>query len=167
MRITDLIPWRTSRRDVAVRTEPADPIRAFRQDIDRAFENFWRIMPSLLPALSQSEFADTVRVDVSDSGKEVTVTAELPGLTEDDVSVSIVDGELTIRGEKRTDRQSEDDGLIVRERAYGAFERTLPLPVGVDPDAAGATFKNGLLTVVLPKTAEALANVKRIPVQAG
>ena len=167
MRITDLIPWRTSRRDVAVRTEPADPIRAFRLDIDRAFENFWRIMPSSFPVLSQSEFADTVRVDVSDSGKEVTVTAELPGLTEDDVSVSIVDGELTIRGEKRTDRQSEDDGLIVRERAYGAFERTLPLPEGVDPDAAGATFKNGLLTVVLPKTAEALANVKRIPVQAG
>lgn len=167
MRITDLVPWRGSRRDVPVRTEPTDPIRAFRQDIDRAFEKFWRIIPSSFPTLGQSQFADVVRVDVSDSGKEVTVTAELPGLTEDDVNVSIVDGELTIRGEKRTDRQSEGDGLIVRERAYGAFERTLPLPEGVDPDAAIAIFKNGLLTVVLPKTAEALANVKRIPVQAG
>jgi HSP20 family protein len=167
MTIADLIPWRASRRDVAVPTEPADPIRAFRQDIDRAFENFWRIVPSSFPALTHSGFADVVRIDVSDSGKEVTVTAELPGLTEDDVTVSIADGELTMRGEKKTERESEGDGLIVRERAYGAFERTLPLPEGVDIDAVNATFKNGLLTVVLPKTAEAIANIKQIPVRAG
>ncbi len=72
-----------------------------------------------------------------------------------------------IRGERRTDRKTEDGGLIVHDRVYGAFQRTLQLPDGVDADAARATFKDGILTIEVPKTAESIANSQRIPVQAG
>ena len=87
----------------------------------------------------------------SDNGKEVTVTAELPGMSDADVDVSISDGQLTIRGEKKSDREAEENGVLVRERIYGAMERTVPLPDGVDPDAAKATFTNGVLTIVIPE----------------
>lgn len=167
MKITDLIPWRSSRPDGALQTEALHPIQAFRQDIDRAFDNFWRMLPLSVPTLGRSGARDPVRVDVSDSDKEVTISAELPGLSEDDISVFVRDGELTIRGEKRTDRQAEDGEVIVRERVYGTFERTIQLPDGVDGDAARASFKNGVLAIELPKTAASVASVKRIPVQAG
>ena len=166
MKITDLIPWSGTGRDVGPQTGPVDPLRALRQDIDRAFEQFWRMLPSPFPEFAPSA-PDSVRLDVSDSDKAITVTAELPGLSEDDIELSISEGSLTIRGERSTDRKTEDGGLIVRERAYGSFQRTLQLPDGVDADAASATFKNGILTIEVPKTVESIPSIQRIPVQAG
>lgn len=167
MRITDLVPWRGSGRDVTARTAPTDTVRGLQQDIDRAFENFWRMMPYPLSAIDQLPQVDPVRVDVSDNGKEITVTAELPGMSAEDIDVSISDGLLTIRGEKRSDRETETDGFLVKERAYGAIERTVPLPDGIDPDAAKATFKSGVLTLAIPRLPDLQADTKRIPVQAG
>lgn len=167
MRITDLIPWRGTSRDVAARTPPTDPVRALQLDVDRAFDQFWRMAPNPFASLGRLEQTDIVRVDVEDNGKEVAVTAELPGMSDADVDVSISEGLLTIRGEKKSDRESEKDGILVRERIYGTVERTVPLPDGIDPDAAKATFKNGVLRIAIPKSAELQADTKRIPVQAG
>ncbi len=89
MKITDLIPWINSGRDVSPQTEPAEPFRALRQDIDRAFEQFWRMLPSSFPAPA-SAASDSIRVDVSDSDKAVTITAELPGLSEETSSFQSV-----------------------------------------------------------------------------
>lgn len=166
MKITDLVPWRGSRRDVPARTSRMDPVGALQLDVDRAFDNFWRMVRFPLPdfgSLDQTE----VRVDVSDDGKAVTVAAELPGMTESDVDVSVDGGFLRIRGEKKSDRKTDEDGVSIRERTYGFVERVVPLPDGVEPDAAKATFKNGVLTVVIPKSAEARTDRKRISVQAG
>lgn len=110
---------------------------------------------------------ELVRVDVADNGNAITVTAELPGMSDADIDVSIRDGRLTIRGEKKSDRGSEENGVLVKERVYGAISRTVPLPDGIDADAARATFANGVLTVVIPKSADVQADTKRIPVQAG
>lgn len=166
MKVTDLIPSNNSGRDVGPQGEPVDPLRALRHDIDRAFEQFWRMLPS--PFLQSAPSApDSVRVDVIDNNKVVTVTAELPGLSEDDIELSISDDFLTIRGERRTDRKTDDGGVIVHERVYGAFQRTLLLPDGVYADAASASFKNGILTIEIPKTPESIASIRRIPVQAG
>ncbi|MEO3385388.1 Hsp20/alpha crystallin family protein [Mesorhizobium sp. CAU 1741] len=167
MKITDLIPWRGSAREVAPQAAPMDPMRALQLDVDRAFDHFWRMVPSPFTTLARLPQADAVRVDVHDTGTEVSVSAELPGMSDADVDVSISDGMLTIRGEKKSDRESEEDGVFVRERLYGAIERTVPLPDGVDPDAAKATFRNGVLTIAIPKSAEFQASTKRIPVQAG
>ncbi|CAH0342584.1 Hsp20/alpha crystallin family protein [Rhizobium sp. CECT 9324] len=167
MRITDIVPWRGSGRDVTARTAPMDPVRGLQLDVDRAFENFWRMMPYPFSAIDRLPWVDTVRVDVADSGKEITVTAELPGMNDTDIEVSISDGLLTIRGEKKSDHEAETNGILVSERTYGAMERTVPLPDGIDPDGAKATFRNGVLTLVIPRSPELQADTKRIPVQAG
>lgn len=167
MRITDIVPWRSSGREILNRSEPMDPVRGLQLDVDRAFENFWRMVPFPFPTLDRLQPRDSVRVDVGDGGKEITVTAELPGMNEADIDVSINDGLLTIRGVKKSDREAEKNGVLIRERTYGAMERTVPLPDGIDPKAAKATFRNGVLTLVIPKSPEMQADTQRIPVQAG
>ena len=108
------------------------------------------------------------RVDVRETDKEVEVVAELPGMDEADVDVSVAAGMLTIRGEKKSEREERRrKGYILRERSFGRIERVVPLPEGLDLDSAKATFKNGVLTVRIAKTAEAQRAVKRIPVQRG
>ena len=109
------------------------------------------------------------RVDVRETDNEVEIVAELPGMEEGDVDVSIAEGMLTIRGEKRSEREEreEGNGYILRERSFGRIERLVPLPEGLDLDSAEATFKNGVLTVRIAKTAEAQRAAKRIQVQRG
>jgi len=167
MKITDLSPWRGTGRDLATRTKASDPIRALQLDVDRAFDHFWRMVPFPFGTLGPSEQADPVRVDVSDNGKEVAVTAELPGMSDADLDVSISDGLLTIRGEKKSDHEAEGNGMLLRERIYGVVERTVPLPNGLDPDAAKATFTNGVLNILIPRSADVQADTKQISVQAG
>jgi HSP20 family protein len=167
MKITDLVPWRGPGRDVAARSAATDPVHALQLDVDRAFNHFWRMV--LNPFASVGSFAQTesVRVDVSDDGRTITVTAELPGMSEADVEVLVNDGQLTIRGEKKSEREGEENGVLVKERVYGTIERTVPLPVGIDAGAAKATFSNGVLTIVIPRSADARTEARRIPVQAG
>lgn len=169
MKITDLVPWRGFARDDAspTMTTTTDPMRALQMDVDRAFDHFWRMVPAPFATFGRVPQVDAVRVDVDDTGKAVTVTAELPGMSEADVDVSVSDGVVTIRGQKKSDRDTENGGVLVRERVYGFVERAVPLPDGVDPDAAEASFSNGVLTIVIPKSAELQARTKHIPVQAG
>ena len=81
--------------------------------------------------------------------------------------MSVSEGSLRIRGEKRMDNELRDAGVVMRERSYGVVERIVPLPEGIEPNAAQATFKNGVLTLVIPKAADFQSNEKHIPVQAG
>src|SRR3546814_5339123 len=92
----------------------------------------------------------------SETDKEIRVTAELPGLDEKDVEITVEDGALTLRGEKRSEVEDKDRGYS--ELSYGRFERRIGLPKGVDRDQANATFRNGVLTVTLPKTEAANEN---------
>ncbi|GLS28456.1 Hsp20/alpha crystallin family protein [Mesorhizobium albiziae] len=91
---------------------------------------------------------------------------ELPGIDQEDVDVSLTDRALTIKGEKKSEREESRKGYHVSERSYGSFYRSIPLPSGVDTDKANAEFKNGVLTVSLPKTREALSRGKKIEVKA-
>ena len=165
--IRDIIPWSRGGREVSVRRESEDPMVALQSEFDRVFENFWRAFD--LPMLSGGNggFADVLapRIDIRETDKSVEVTAELPGLDEGDVDISVAEGMLTIRGEKKAEREESDQGYVLRERSYGRFERMVALPEGLDLDSAKATFKNGVLTVTIPKTAETQATMRRIPVQ--
>jgi HSP20 family protein len=100
------------------------------------------------------------RIELDETDKAVTVSAELPGLSEKDVQVEIANGILSIRGEKKSEH---DNGGRYSERYYGSFERRIPLD-GVQEDKAEANFRNGVLTVSLPKTEQASQNVKRITI---
>lgn len=107
------------------------------------------------------------RADVVETDEGVEVTLELPGLEDKDIEVSLTDDVLSVKGEKKVERKDEKKGFYLSERSYGAVQRSIPLPPGVDTGKAEATFKNGVLTVRLPQSAEARARVRRIDVKAG
>jgi HSP20 family protein len=167
MSITDLIPWRRDERRVPVRREEERSLLSFQQEMNRLFGHFlggWGMAP--FRGLEESWDAFSPRVDVVEGDKAVTVSAELPGLDEKEIDVSLSHGVLTISGEKREEKEDKGKNYYRMERSYGSFQRSIPLPSEVDEDKAEATFKKGVLTITLPKTAEA-RDRKRISIKAG
>lgn len=157
MAVRDLIPRMRSRVPVS-RTESMNPLAAFHEEMNRLFDDFWRdfdgVGTSLMPSIGFP------RVEVTESERDVQVEAELPGLEEKDVDVTLHNGVLTIRGERQNGR--EDKHRRISERYYGRFERRIALPAEVEAEKVTASFRKGVLTVTLPKTARELEDVKRI-----
>jgi HSP20 family protein len=118
-----------------------NPFAAF-ADSDRWFGDF-------APATFQPN------IDVSEDDKHLKISAELPGLEKDDIDLQVHEGVLTLRGEKKSEKTSEDEGWYRTERYHGSFQRSIPLPADVDHNRAEARFDKGVLTVRLPKTKEA------------
>jgi HSP20 family protein len=161
MAVRDLIPWNRG-RDVSVhRGEEANPFFTLHREMNRLFDDVFRGFD--LAPLSTGRFFDRgwPRLEVSESDKDIKVTAELPGLEEKDVQVELTNGVLAIRGEKKT--EAEDKDRLFSERYYGHFERRIPVD-DVEEDKVGASFKNGVLTVTLPKSTKAQQKVKRIAI---
>lgn len=104
-------------------------------------------------------------VNVTETNNELQVTAELPGVDEKNVEVSINRGLLTIRGEKKQENEEKKEGFYRMERSYGTFHRSIPLPQEVDTDKATATFKNGVLMVALPRLPELQSGAKKIAIK--
>jgi HSP20 family protein len=160
-------------------TEPAaapqawQPIETLRKEIDRLFDNFghdfWRSpfraladFEPLWPSKSPASFA----VDITENEKAYEITAELPGMDEKNIDVNVVNGGLTIKGEKKDEREEKKNDYYVTERRYGSFQRFFRVPDGVDTDRIEANFKKGVLTVTLPKKAEAQKPAKKIDIKA-
>ena len=136
---------------------------AFRQEMDRLFDRFSGGFESVslqpfthmqrLWSPGLTGFA-SLAVDVAESDKAYTITAELPGVSEKDVEVSVGDDMLVIKGEKHQEKEEKDKNHYVSERSYGAFQRMFSLPRGADSSKIEARFQNGVLTVSVPKTAQ-------------
>lgn len=150
------------------------PFDALRREFDRAFDLFDRdFWPG---AFSRSLFAPRrltaaaaallPAIDVTEGEKGYELTAELPGLTEKDIEVKVANGTLTIRGEKKDEREEKNKDYHVSERRYGSFQRSFTVPAGIDSAKIEAQFKNGVLTVSLPKTVEAQKEEQKIAVKA-
>ena len=167
MAIRDLIPWNRGRDVTVRRTEDQNPFLTLHREMNRLFDDVFRgfdLAPFGSRMSDPGMFGQRLgwpHIEISETAGEVTVTAELPGLAERDVDVELADGVLTIRGEKKS--ESEDRDRLFSERYYGRFERRIPVD-GVDEEKISASFKNGLLTVKLPRTEAQLANVKRIAI---
>jgi HSP20 family protein len=151
------------------------PFESLRREIDRLFDDFesgwWRspfrrTLFDVEPLL-RGEFkrGKVPAVDVVDTATNYEITAELPGLDEKDIEVNFSDGTLAIRGEKKEEKEEKKKDYYVSERHYGSFQRSFTVPDGVDPGKIEAAFKNGVLTVTLPKTTEAQKAVKKIEVK--
>ncbi len=132
-------------------------LTALQQEIDRLFDGFGRGFA----ATSASPLLPSM--DVSETEKEIEITAELPGLEEKDVQLNVADNLLTIRGEKKSHREEKEKDYRLVERSYGSFQRTIELPNGVNPDSIQATISKGVLKVVVPKPAP--AQTKKIAVK--
>jgi HSP20 family protein len=162
MGVRDLIPW-TKGQQLSTGREAFDPFLTLHREMNRLFDDAFRGLGSLGRIgnpLIEGQFAWPL-LELSETDKAVTVSAELPGLSEKDVQVEIANGVLSIRGEKKAERS--DESKFVSERFYGSFERQISLE-GVEEDKAKADFKNGVLTVTLPKSEQSHRNVKRITI---
>lgn len=157
MAVRDLVPWGRERLPAPVRDEQ-NPVLALHREMNRMFDDFFRGFG--VPVTGGT--SGWPRLDVSENAKEYRVTAELPGLEEKDFELSLNDRVLTLKGEKKI----EHDGPLYSERFHGQFQRSVELGNDVDQDSVRASFKNGVLTIVLSKTAEATERTKRIPINA-
>lgn len=159
------------------RTVGTDPWQAFRTEMDRLFDRFsggffgfpsmrklfdveplWR--DETLPGMTLPA------VDVSEDDKAFKITAELPGMSEKNVDVTVTGDLVVLKGEKQQEREEKGKNRYLSERSYGSFQRSFYLPEGVARDKVTAEFKDGVLTVTLPKTVEAQAQQKKIEVKA-
>jgi HSP20 family protein len=143
------------------------PLMNLQNEMNRLFEEFasgWDLAP--FGHLGGNGGGFRPKVNVAETDTAVKVTAELPGLEEKDIEVSLDDNVLTIRGERKEETEKKGEGFYVKESSYGKFERRVPLPVDVESDKVDATYKKGVLTVSLPKSAKAKDARKKIPVLA-
>lgn len=168
MSMRDLIPWGRSNGEQLpslFRESDRDPFLSLHREVNRLFDDAFRSFDTRLPGFGTtgSLGAGWPSVEISDNDKEIKVTAEVPGLAEKDVEVFLSEGVLTLKGEKRS--ETEDKEKQFSERFYGHFERRISVGSEVEEDKVSARFKNGVLTVTLPKTAKAQPQVKRIEVK--
>jgi HSP20 family protein len=158
MALRDLVPWNNRSSNVTAHGgEAGNPFFALHREMNRLFEDTFRSLDR--PYGSSSLGWPNIEID--DSDKEIRVMAELPGLEQKDVNVELANGVLTISGEKKS--ETEDKERLFSERYYGRFERRIPVD-DVEQDKVAASFKNGVLTVTLPKSPTAQPTVKRIAI---
>jgi HSP20 family protein len=151
-----LNPWR--RRDA---------LADFQRSMSRMMRDFFEEEPALLSTADWTDGngAFVPRLDMQETEDKITLSAELPGMSDKDVEVSLDKEYLTIKGEKKEEKESKSAGRCFTERSYGSFERTLRLPTSVEKDKISAKFDKGVLTVEVPKSLEAKKEVKRIPIK--
>lgn len=144
------------------------PLLSLRDEMNRLFESFFGELPDFRTWAGGKDLAAFhPRMDVAETDKAITVTVELPGMDEKDVEVSLSQGVLSIRGEKKEEKRQEDARYHYVERRQGSFYREVALPPNVDTNKTHASFRKGVLTVTVPKSAKAEKDRKVIPVSAG
>jgi HSP20 family protein len=159
-------PERSSRGETAPRY--SDPFGALRSEMDRLFDSFTGGLPTFPGMFGPSGgrgFALMPSMDVKETDKEITIEAELPGLDEKDVSLTVQNGVLTIEGEKKLEHEEEKENYHVMERRYGTFQRSLRIPDTVNEDKIEAHFEKGVLRIVLPKRPEVTAEQRKIEIK--
>jgi HSP20 family protein len=138
------------------RYEPFREMLGLREMMNRWFDDFTRA-PWITPF-----DGSRVAVDVMETGDDVIVKAEIPGLKAEEVDISLSGDMLTIKGETKSEQKIEEANYVRQERRFGAFERTLTLPTSINADKAKAEFENGVLTLTLPKAEGAKPRVIKV-----
>ncbi len=170
------LPVKTEEKGTASTLRPWRPFESLRREIDQLFDDFdggvWR-WPFRRSSFDiepfrryEAAFGAVPAVDVTETDKAYEIAAELPGMNDKNVEVKLADGVLTIKGEKQEEKEEKKKDYYLQERSFGSFQRSFQVPDGVDADKIEASFKNGVLTVKLPKSAEAQKTAKKIDVKA-
>jgi len=165
MALRDLAPWHHGKSGTP------STLSDLQREVDRVFESFWSGFgtPSLLRENGGAlgSIALDVKVDASEDDKAYHVTAELPGMSEKDIEVTFADNTLTISGEKKDEKEVKEENYHRRERSFGSFRRSFTLPVEVDEEKIAASFKDGIMTIDLPKSQTAQKKAKKITIERG
>lgn len=155
---------RADRRPPSFTDQLIEPLSTLRSELDRFFDRF----PSQLSGLRVGgihALAAAPALELKENKRSYRVTAELPGMSADQIEVSLEDGLLRIAGEKQEERDEDERGYRVSERRYGAFERLIELPAAADDKNVTAKFAKGVLTVIVPKNGKAQQQPRRIAVE--
>ena len=166
MTIKDLIPSIWKRDYVSSKRAEEHPFYSLQREMNSLFDDFFKGF-DLAPFGRDRERFGTFSpsIDIKENDKDVSIKAELPGMDEKDIEVSLTNDALTIRGEKKEEKEDNGKNYYRMERNYGSFSRTIPLPTGIDSQKADAVFKKGVLTITVHKTEEAEAKVKKIKIK--
>jgi HSP20 family protein len=165
MLMSNLVPSIWRRGLSPARSEGERSFYSLQRDMNRLFDEIF-CEPTTFGRLESRWDGFSPSIDARETDKEVIVKAELPGIDEKDIDVSVAEDCLTIRGEKKEEKERKDDGYYHVERSYGAFHREIPLPAGVDTKDVYAGFKNGVLTVKMKKTESAEDKRKKVTIKA-
>lgn len=167
-KIKELVPAGQGKEIPPARREDEYPLFSLQRDVNRLFDDFFRGF-DLRPLRTADEKwgGFSPKMDLEETEKEYRITAELPGMEEKDVEVLLTGNAITLKGEKKEEKEEKGKSFYHMERSYGSFQRTVPLPEGIDLKKVDADFKNGVLTVKLPKTVEAKIKSKKVPVKSG
>ena len=160
--------WLTTRRnrgDLTGWSSEASPITSLQREVNRLFSDFFNDFTPASFATDERNSSFMPKIDLSQSDKEIRVSAELPGMDANDVDVSISHGILTIKGEKKKETSREDNGYSWTERSSGSFYREIALPDNIDNDNVDALFKKGVLEITIPKLSLPEKEVKKITVK--
>ena len=166
----EMVPWKNRRRDVGIRpSEESYPLSTLQRRMNRMFDDFFGDFDgfSLSPLRAPARGADGFmpRMDIAETDKDITISAELAGMDEKDVEITVHDDVLTIKGEKKTEHEEKEGQRFLTERSYGSFSRSIALPAEVDQEKIDASFKKGILKVKLPKTPVAVSQAKKIDIK--
>ena len=143
-------------------SEAANSFADLHREVDRVFRDFGR---GAWPAVFSGGNGEVVpQIDISETDDAFEVTAELPGVDEKDIDVSLSDNILTIKGEKKSEREEKEDDYHLTERSFGRFQRSFKTPDTVDEEKVQANLKDGVLHVTLPKRPDAVKAEKKIPI---
>ena len=143
-----------------------DPFRSLHREIDQVFNDFSRsLRPSVVTDNGEGLIRLAPRVDVSETEVAMEVTAELPGVDESDIDVSLTNDILSIRGEKKAEKEDKSKDYHLIERSYGMFQRAIPVPFNVDPEKVEAKFEKGILKITLPKPPDVAAKSHKVSIE--
>jgi HSP20 family protein len=159
----DIVPFK--KRSVPVKREGGQPFERLRDEMDALFDDFFKDF-SMEPFEGRYARSFSPNIDVSETDREIKVSAELPGMDDKDIEVNLNRDSLTIKGEKKEEKEDKGKDYYHMERSYGSFSRTIPLPVDIESDKAEAEFKKGVLTVKISKSAKAVESKKKIAIKA-
>ena len=163
-----LTPFRWARRNLPAGHElEAYPLDVFQREMNRLFDDFFK-GAGLRPWAEDMEAigAFSPQVNMTEDDKSITVSAELPGMEEKDIDISLSKDSLTIKGEKKEESEQKGKESYCMERSYGSFTRVLPIPRDVNTEKAEAAFKKGVLTITLPKLEREKQSQKKIKIKA-
>lgn len=162
MRIRNLLP--SVQRAAA--NDADHPFYSLQRQMNSLFDDFFTGFDATPRSLASGVGAFSPSIDVKESDKDFVIRAELPGVEEKDIEVTVTNDAVAIKGEKKEEKEDKGKNYYYMERSYGSFNRVIPLGTETDADKAHASFKNGVLNITIPKSAQAKAKGTKVPIKA-